>query len=438
MERHYIWAPKGQSRLEQLRSEYQEKTLREKEEKLLTLFTQQQESALRRVHGYSQRSPTALCAVPRHPDTSIHSEPKQVPSHPNFHPSPGTAEKTWASNWTVAKKSVGVDRAHPLKPVFHHKATVGITAAMGNLHLTEFHGRVNGRSPSANALGLKPSLPVQVRSKSGPSRPQPWHQLQEAEVSLNTEIRRKEALLKEKLRRTEEELRRIQREKVEAELEERSVREIQEGRRRADKIQRKEGPSFSHLSPKEEEQEDDGSQHMCVGQRATQRRRCEEAESKPHTGNPRPTFTERQNRVGRLKREQLVASNSKIHTSPTQPVPPKHVGDSSVTGSLRAQHVAAAEQPGTPSSSKEEEEGVFWGGGYPQSVAAEGQGAELVQCRVCQRQFASQRLEKHTQVCKKMQSSRRKVFDSSKARAKGTDLEQYLYTKGRVLASAPM
>uniref|UniRef100_A0A8C3RNC3 Zinc finger C2HC-type containing 1C n=1 Tax=Chelydra serpentina TaxID=8475 RepID=A0A8C3RNC3_CHESE len=46
---------------------------------------------------------------------------------------------------------------------------------------------------------------------------------------------------------------------------------------------------------------------------------------------------------------------------------------------------------------------------------------ELGECDFCGRRFLHLRLEKHMNVCSKSQGSKRKVFDSSMARARGTD-----------------
>ncbi|KAJ8341574.1 hypothetical protein SKAU_G00338650 [Synaphobranchus kaupii] len=56
---------------------------------------------------------------------------------------------------------------------------------------------------------------------------------------------------------------------------------------------------------------------------------------------------------------------------------------------------------------------------------------QLLPCKLCHRNFAADRLEKHRKVCEKVQYSKRKVFDSSKYRAKGTDLEEYMKTNTR-------
>ncbi|XP_026879520.2 zinc finger C2HC domain-containing protein 1C [Electrophorus electricus] len=52
----------------------------------------------------------------------------------------------------------------------------------------------------------------------------------------------------------------------------------------------------------------------------------------------------------------------------------------------------------------------------------------LIPCNICHRQFKEDRLDKHSSVCEKIHQSKRKTFDSSKYRAKGTDLENFMKT----------
>lgn len=56
---------------------------------------------------------------------------------------------------------------------------------------------------------------------------------------------------------------------------------------------------------------------------------------------------------------------------------------------------------------------------------------QLVPCKVCNRHFTEDRLEKHISICQKTQKPKRQVFDSSKHRAKGTELEEFMKTNGR-------
>ncbi|KAM7390648.1 hypothetical protein PAMA_008707 [Pampus argenteus] len=48
--------------------------------------------------------------------------------------------------------------------------------------------------------------------------------------------------------------------------------------------------------------------------------------------------------------------------------------------------------------------------------------AELAQCNTCKRCFNPKVLEKHGKICQKSAAKRRKVFDSSRQRAEGTDI----------------
>uniref|UniRef100_A0A6Q2ZGN2 C2HC/C3H-type domain-containing protein n=1 Tax=Esox lucius TaxID=8010 RepID=A0A6Q2ZGN2_ESOLU len=56
---------------------------------------------------------------------------------------------------------------------------------------------------------------------------------------------------------------------------------------------------------------------------------------------------------------------------------------------------------------------------------------QLIPCSICLRKFAAERLQKHHEVCERTQQSSRKVFDSSRYRAKGTDLEEFMKTNSR-------
>ncbi|CAJ1082389.1 zinc finger C2HC domain-containing protein 1A [Xyrichtys novacula] len=61
---------------------------------------------------------------------------------------------------------------------------------------------------------------------------------------------------------------------------------------------------------------------------------------------------------------------------------------------------------------------------------------DLVQCNICQRSFFPKVLEKHTKICQKAASKRRKVFDSSRQRAEGTDISTLKPIKPRSQGSS--
>ncbi|XP_041430659.1 zinc finger C2HC domain-containing protein 1C isoform X3 [Xenopus laevis] len=488
--------PKSLSKLEKMRNHYQEKVHREKEEKILTLFAKQQEYATQKVHGSSLRTSELR-------RNASSNERRNINGHhypPSLHTAPlPMEEKNWASNWIVSKRSAGVDRAHPLKPVFHHK-NQGSVKTETNIY----------RSQSAHSVGIKLDIPhpeEHLRLKSGPSRPEIWFQLQKTELSLEEEIYRKKVLLKEKLRRTEEELRRIQREKEAAELEDTSFRGISEGNRTMGKSDEGVGnlhnlaftlkakgksnkhfrnqsltyqttdpqtikPVSNNVTEREQPIHRGGTEreqpiHRGGNAREQPIHRGGNAREQPihRGGNAREQPIHRGGNAreqpihkGGNAREQPIhrgetAREQPIHRGGTEREQPIHRGGTEREqpihrGGTEREHLShrggtEREHPthrdGSPEFAayfKEEEKNQILKD-VPNNDAPELAATELVPCSLCGRQFLAHRLEKHTQVCQKMQQSNRKVFDSSKARAKGTDLEQYLQTKGRTQQNAP-
>merc|ERR1712038_679382 len=51
---------------------------------------------------------------------------------------------------------------------------------------------------------------------------------------------------------------------------------------------------------------------------------------------------------------------------------------------------------------------------------------DLKACKNCGRNFAEDRIEKHEEICLKTAAKKRKVFDMTKARVKGTDAAKYV------------
>ncbi|XP_018429838.1 PREDICTED: zinc finger C2HC domain-containing protein 1C [Nanorana parkeri] len=454
-----LQAPKIPSRLEILRNDFQERSLRAKEEKILNLLTQQQERISHRVAA---------------PSLYTQHKPYVGPWAPE--------EKAWASNWTVTKRTAGIDRAHPLKPVYHHKATTRITD--------------NHHPPSANTTRYKSSPPIQEqpRSKSGPARTDSWHHLETKGSSLEAEIRRKEALLREKLRKTEEELRRIQREK--AETQDRRGTEMQNTRRgRVATTQNRAIKTFhepiyteedggDRAHPREDRFHSGEDRFHPGGDRAHPREdrahpredRAHPREDRFHSGEDRFHSGEDRFHPGgdraHPREDRFHPGGDRFHPTEDRFHPggdrahPREDrfhpgGDRSHPEVNRLyQDMEAKIQIKEPPSDRKSKHLRQAGNVTPSptkgpshirvapddrythrsSMAGpiqEDNGEDLVPCQLCGRSFMVHRLEKHTQVCQKMMNSKRKVFDSSKARAKGTDLEQFLHTKGKLKDPPP-
>eukprot|EP00092_Neocalanus_flemingeri_P004363 GFUD01004693.1.p1 GENE.GFUD01004693.1~~GFUD01004693.1.p1 ORF type:complete len:777 (+),score=188.63 GFUD01004693.1:179-2509(+) len=76
------------------------------------------------------------------------------------------------------------------------------------------------------------------------------------------------------------------------------------------------------------------------------------------------------------------------------------------------------------------------GGSTParRSVFAPKPRDDLVSCKNCQRNFAEDRIEKHEEICTKTSQKKRKTFDMTKARVKGTDAASYVKNAAQLKA----
>ena len=91
---------------------------------------------------------------------------------------------------------------------------------------------------------------------------------------------------------------------------------------------------------------------------------------------------------------------------------------------------------GTGSAARGNGSGVAAGSGGSKassgrrSIFSTGPAADgLVGCGFCGRNFAADRIEKHETVCQKTKSKKRKVFDVTKMRVKGTEAESFVLHK---------
>ncbi|XP_047915751.2 zinc finger C2HC domain-containing protein 1C [Anser cygnoides] len=309
---------------------------------------------------------------------------------------------------SAARRKEGVDRSYPLKPLLHLSAA-SVPAAnagqpSGSPCMEELpNGRAGSKSKGKAPAGR--SQPAAVLPAWTAEPKQPASHLHRRELayilrleadgqSLEEEIRKKEALLREKLRRTKEELRRIQREKELMEAEERRARNVE--RTHVRKAVRHSEEKTVRVTART----GDGD---CSGVQSAE------------VTVPRPSTTlhPQELAMGKLKKERLVASNNKIRDR----VP--------VEGLASFSELASKHSP-PPSTLPDRDYGEHLPAEvlYVQAASAAEQG-ELGQCSFCGRKFLCSRLKKHTSICSKSQGSKRKVFDSSKARARGTELEEY-------------
>ncbi|NWH80207.1 ZC21C protein, partial [Piaya cayana] len=304
----------------------------------------------------------------------------------------------------VARQKEGVDRAYPLKPISHKGVTVPVVNAahLGSFPFMEEAPKSRSspknkekppaaRSPVAAVLSpwtaeLKdPACHLQRRNLAYILK------LEEDRQIMEKEIQKKKAILREKLMRTEEVLRRIQRE-----------RELAEAKERRD-------------GEAERTCEQKAVRHLKEQTLSAAVRPGDGVFSGIQSAIPKTSTTLHPEELDmeRLKKERLLASNSKIqdhrhmeHLASCSKLAPIHdLSPSALSDQVPGDHLST--------------EGL-----YLQDASVVEQG-ERGQCSFCGRNFLCVRLEKHMSICCKSQGSKTKVFDSRKARARGTLLEEF-------------
>ncbi|XP_077179372.1 zinc finger C2HC domain-containing protein 1C [Paroedura picta] len=300
---------------------------------------------------------------------------------------------TLSSHWRPKRR--GVDRAYPLKPVFHQKSendSIPCSWQIENPPATEIaspnvSSEKKGRSLSVKAQHIGVPFPFSAeqskRAASHPRRAESGYiqKLEAAGRNLEQEIQRKEALLREKLRRTEEELRRIQWEKQQAEAKTRKEQGLWMPERKAVDI------SWNLSRP---------TAQPSAGHRKTPNIPVASTETTPFPSELH---------IERLKKQRLMASNSKIRDV--------YQENATLYPDMASRH---AQSPAAVPSGQ---------GAPPSYMEAPSSVEDWGECNFCGRKLYCSRLERHISICSKNHGSKRKVFDSSKARAKGTELETY-------------
>lgn len=311
---------------------------------------------------------------------------------------------------SLGRHKEGVDRAHPLQPISHQKrARAPLLNTGSSPYMQE---APNSRSSSINE-GMVPVGRSQLAAVLCPWTGEPAQsaphlykrqmayilKLEADRRNIEEAIQKKKALLGEKLKRTEETLRRIQREKELIKVEERRESEVE-------RIH--EQKATRHPEEKIFRAADRPGVEIFSGAQS-----AEDTIPKPGT-----TLHPQEPAVGKLK-EWLVATkyNKTNNTKIQDNIPMEHLASHS---KLAPEHNLSLSALSDQDSDDHPTAEML----YTQAAsAAEQEG--FGQCSFCKRKFLCTRLEKHMSICGKNQDSKRKVFDSRKARARGTELEQY-------------
>ncbi|NXS80079.1 ZC21C protein, partial [Erpornis zantholeuca] len=314
---------------------------------------------------------------------------------------------------SLGRQKEGVDRAYPLQPISHHNSANAPLLTTGSSPYVQ--EAPNKRSTSISK-GMVPAGRSQLAAvlcpwtgEHEPSAPHLYRtdlayilKLEADRRNLEEAIQKKKALLIEKLRRTEETLRKIQREK--------ELIKVEERRNSEERTHEQKAPT--HPEEKTFKAADRPGVGIFSGAQS-----AEDTIPKPDT-----TLHPQELAVGKLKEWLASAKDNKTNNSKIQDnISMEHLASCSKTApkpSLSLSALSNQDSDDHPSAEML----------YMQAASAveqEGFG----QCSFCKRKFLCTRLEKHMSICGKNQDSKRKVFDSSKARVKGTELEQYQQQK---------
>ncbi|NXX53670.1 ZC21C protein, partial [Scopus umbretta] len=378
------------SQLEYQKNKFQRELIPDKEKSLKDIYAQKSQSYL-----YSLSAESSQCSS-RHGDLcSAGLQSKYLSSQTKIPPAK-----------PVARQKEGVDRAYPLKPIFHHKDVSLPVINTAQLGCSPYMEEAPNSRPSSLSKGKLPQLAAELSPWTAVPKQSASHlhrresayilKLEADGQNLEEEIQKKEALLREKLRRTKEKLRRIQREKELVEAEERRDREVERTHEGKAARHTEEKTARVAVMPGDDEEVFGGMQS-----------------AEATTPKPGTTLYPQELAMKKLKKERLVASNSKIHDRiPVEPL----ASCSELTLKRSPSPAALSDRDSSDHPSAE----VL----YMQATGAAEQG-ELGQCSFCGHKFLCSRLEKHTSICCMSHGSKRKVFDSSRARARGTALELY-------------
>ncbi|NXH29033.1 ZC21C protein, partial [Myiagra hebetior] len=315
---------------------------------------------------------------------------------------------------SLGRQKEGVDRAYPLQPISHHKSASAPLLSTGSSPYVQ--EAPNSRSSSISK-GTVPAGRSQLAAvlcpwtgEPEPSVPHLYRtdlayilKLEADRRNLEEAIQKKKAILGEKLRRTEETLRRIQREKELIKVEERRDSEVERTH---------EQKATRHPEEKTSRAADRPGVGIFSGAQSG-----EDTIPKPDT-----TLHPQELAVGELK-EWVVAEkyNKKTNSKIQDNIPTEHLASCSKLAPKQSLSLSALSDQDSDDHRSAEMLCV-------QSASAEEQEG-FGQCSFCKRKFLCTRLQKHMSICGKNQDSKRKVFDSSKARARGTELEQYQQRK---------
>ncbi|XP_035276100.1 zinc finger C2HC domain-containing protein 1C isoform X1 [Anguilla anguilla] len=446
-------------RLQLVKPDFQQEYMDERERKMITIYEQQQQNAMEKVRQMFQHN---------------HPVQRQYHSARDRYDSVYHDEQDYD---TTVRKTSGTEKAFPPKSVYHKRAYSLSNIYRANIehvepleaqrlphHLAvpslDYPDRYGGRSSRRGAerqqtenqvIPMPSSFGEATSRYRGRGRGSQWQagRLEEDQMRLEEQIRQKEIALQEKLRRVVEELGKIQREKYTSvgmmERRERIEVGSERGKREKEK-ERRENEKATYVEQERRE-------------RARERREREKDRERERWARELDRERERREREQEMERineeewEREKWDRERAKTSELQRGRREREQDRRERVWDRAQRRWTQEKHCEVVQRDTERNGCSSNRSIPPEVShrrpmrvidetprqlevelpnkSSEVVLQLLPCRLCHRNFAADRLEKHRKVCEKVRYSTRKVFDSSKYRAKGTDLEEYMKTNTR-------
>lgn len=351
------------------------------------------------------------------------------------------------------RRAVGVDQPFPNKPVQHRRS---LNPRMhGSLALHDFEKiSISARSRGPLSTHDHPNE-IRETTKSQHSMGD-FNSLTKREVQMAKAIHAKELMLQEKLWRVEEKVRqkmqtkdqsvqkleedmhnRRQRDGVKAETKIRprepvTNREMLKHDRRHDDVEKlRKKENLRHEDRKGSTREEQGARCREVEDVQSPQLKREENkvihESKVHVHKVRREVDRRKGEVGRAETRQQVKAAADIDISTSQKIYKDKKGvNGSCDDDVREEDMTMKSQQKTvhPISNRQQQ------GAHRQTYNSL-TSLELLTCRICNRKFSQDRVEKHMQVCERVKQSQRRVFNSYFQRTKGSALEEFQKTHGR-------
>ncbi|KAI7804447.1 zinc finger C2HC domain-containing protein 1C [Triplophysa rosa] len=376
------------------------------------------------------------------------------------------------NGYVPSRRASDVDKVFPLKPVLHKRA-YSLSNYHINSNVSEYQERFYSCLPRLTDVRQqqkcvrKPDAPkssheqITGRNRTTKSHSDGEHRKQKDSEKLSKEIHSKEMILQEKFYKAGETLRRIQRERTgrhdSVTRDERNERFL-EKEKWENRLDSDRNDGWDRYAHERRESKDDmgrwedwerkvnekikGGRRQPLTSEMTKLKDKRERDGYENTVKGRRGETMRENGMGWDARDMSHRRNlEEVEKYDGRRENMRKPG-SSDRSHLRFTNVLLSERRESNETSYEPTSG----GRRRKSpdripsqrgkrllqveLSPEENAQELVACCVCQRHFLTDRLETHMRICEKKRPQR-KIFDMSRHRAKGTELEEFMKTNGR-------